>query len=132
MKVALYLRMAHQNDDSVERMAEHERYLRTWAVEHGHEVVDVFRDFGPGTTLRRPGLQSLFDKMNAKCFEGVLTRDSGRLVSGMKLVLPLAERFRKAGIKVIEPHWMDDAFETYAQCLMALEESLKQEARHDT
>lgn len=132
MKVALYLRMAHHNYDSVERISEHERYLRTWAVEHGHQVVDVFHDFGPGTTFQRPGLQSLFEKMNAKCFEGVLTIDSGRLVSGMELVVPLAEIFRKAGIKVIEPHEADGAFETYAQCLMALEENLKRTAQCDT
>ena len=122
MKVALYLRIAHHNDDSADLMSVHERYLRAWAEEHGHEVVDVFRDFGTGTTLQRPGLQALFNKADKKCFEGVLTKDFGRLVCGLELVLPLAEIFHKAGIKVIAPFEAENGFEFCAQMISTLKE----------
>ena len=84
--------------------------LQEHRMEHRNEAVDVFRDFGSETTVKRLGLQSLFDKVDKKYFEGLLARAWGRLVRGMDPVLLLARVSRKAGIKVIASHEAEDEY----------------------
>ena len=46
MRVALYIRIA--NDNTGDAISYQEQELRRWSNEHGHEVVEVFKDNAPG------------------------------------------------------------------------------------
>lgn len=53
MKVAIYLRVANEDQAALTLQ---ESCMKLWAAQQGHEIVDVFRDMMPGTSLERPGL----------------------------------------------------------------------------
>ena len=46
MRVALYIRIA--NDNTGDAISYQEQELRRWSNEHGHEVVEVFKDNATG------------------------------------------------------------------------------------
>ena len=58
MKVALYIRIA--NDDAGNAISYQEQELRRWSNEHGHEVVDVFKDNAPGVLAECFELQRFY------------------------------------------------------------------------
>ena len=77
MKVALYIRIA--NDDARNAISYQEQELRRWSNEHGHEVVDVFKDNAPGVLAECFELQRLLAQLSARTFDGVVVRRLDRL-----------------------------------------------------
>lgn len=108
MKVALYIRIA--NDDAGNAISYQEQELRRWSNEHGHEVVDVFKDNAPGVLAECFELQRLLDQLDARTFDGVVVRGLDRLSRNYYDFLHLADKFQKAGVKIIVPDDTDDAF----------------------
>ena len=92
MRVALYIRIA--NDNTGDAISYQEQELRRWSNEHGHEVVEVFKDNAPGV-------------------DGVVVRGLNRLARSYYDFPQLADKFQKAGVKIIVPYDTDDAF---AEC----------------
>lgn len=113
MKVALYIRIA--NDDAGNAISYQEQELRRWSNEHGHEVVDVFKDNAPGVLAECFELQRLLAQLSARTFDGVVVRRLDRLSRNYYDLLHLADKFQKAGVKIIVPDDTDDAF---AECEM--------------
>ena len=113
MKVALYIRIA--NDDTGNAISYQEQELRRWSNEHGHEVVDVFKDNAPGVLAECFELQRLLDQLDARTFDGVVVRRLDRLSRNYYDLPHLADKFQKAGVKIIVPDDTDDAF---AECEM--------------
>lgn len=113
MKVALYIRIA--NDDAGNAISYQEQELRRWSNEHGHEVVDVFKDNAPGVLAECFELQRLLAQLSARTFEGVVVRRLDRLSRNYYDLPHLADKFQKAGVKIIVPDDTDDAF---AECEM--------------
>ena len=113
MKVALYIRIA--NDDAGNAISYQEQELRRWSNEHGHEVVDVFKDNAPGVLAECFELQRLLAKLSARTFDGVVVRRLDRLSRNYYDFPQLADKFQKAGVKIIVPDDTDDAF---AECEM--------------
>ena len=118
MKAALYLRVA--NDDQNEAISAQELYLRDWANKQGYEVTSPFHDMAPGTSLERPGLQTLLSALDSKQFDAVLVKGADRLLRKLQLVPKLADTFQRAGVRVISPSEPDDVFGTAQQVLTAL------------
>ncbi|OUO38209.1 recombinase family protein [Flavonifractor sp. An306] len=118
MKAALYLRVA--NDDQNEAISAQELYLRDWANKQGYEVTSAFHDMAPGTSLERPGLQTLLSALDSKQFDAVLVKGADRLLRNLQLVPKLADTFQRAGVRVISPSEPDDVFGTAQQVLTAL------------
>ena len=117
MKVAIYARVA--NEDQTE-LYHQENSLRLWAAEQGYEVMGMFHDMAPGTSLDRPGLQALICGLDAGCFEGVVVHGFDRLVRGTDLIPPLAEKFQSLRVKLVSPHEPGDMFATSEMVLNAL------------
>lgn len=117
MKVAIYARVANEDQTA---LSHQENSLRLWAAEQGHEVMDVFYDMAPGTSLDRPGLQAMIRGLDAGCFEGVAVHSFDRLVRGTDLIPPLAEKFQSLGVKLVFPHELGDMFATSEMVLNAL------------
>ena len=113
MKVALYIRIA--NDDARNAISYQEQELRRWSNEHGHEVVDVFKDNAPGVLAECFELQRLLAQLSARTFDGVVVRRLDRLSRNYYDLPHLADKFQKAGVKLIVPDDTDDAF---AECEM--------------
>ena len=113
MRVALYIRIA--NDDAGNAISYQEQELRRWSNEHGHEVVDVFKDNAPGVLAECFELQRLLAQLSARTFEGVVVRRLDRLSRNYYDLPHLADKFQKAGVKIIVPDDTDDAF---AECEM--------------
>ena len=113
MKVALYIRIA--NDDAGNAISYQEQELRRWSNEHGHEVVDVFKDNAPGVLAECFELQRLLAQLSARTFDGVVVRRLDRLSRTYYDLPHLADKFQKAGVKIIVPDDTDDAF---AECEM--------------
>ena len=121
MKVALYIRIA--NDDARNAISYQEQELRRWSNEHGHEVVDVFKDNAPGVLAECFELQRLpyhhaqssLAQLDAHTFDGVVVRGLNRLARSYYDFPQLADKFQKAGVKIIVPDDTDDAF---AECEM--------------
>ena len=113
MKVALYIRIA--NDDAGNAISYQEQELRRWSNEHGHEVVDVFKDTAPGVLAECFELQRLLAQLSARTFDGVVVRRLDRLSRNYYDLPHLADKFQKAGVKIIVPDDTDDAF---AECEM--------------
>lgn len=113
MKVALYIRIA--NDDAGNAISYQEQELRRWSNEHGHEVVDVFKDNAPGVLAECFELQRLLAQLSARTFDGVVVRGLDRLSRNYYDLPHLADKFQKAGVKIIVPDDTDDAF---AECEM--------------
>lgn len=111
MKVALYIRIA--NDDAGNAISYQEQELRRWSNEHGHEVVDVFKDNAPGVLAECFELQRLLAQLSARTFDGVVVRRLDRLSRNYYDLPHLADKFQKAGVKIIVPYDTDDAF---AEC----------------
>jgi len=111
MKVALYIRIA--NDDARNAISYQEQELRRWSNEHGHEVVDVFKDNAPGVLAECFELQRLLAQLSARTFDGVVVRRLDRLSRNYYDLPHLADKFQKAGVKIIVPDDTDDAF---AEC----------------
>ena len=113
MKVALYIRIA--NDDAGNAISYQEQELRRWSNEHGHEVVDVFKDNAPGVLAECFEHQRLLAQLSARTFDGVVVRRLDRLSRNYYDLPHLADKFQKAGVKIIVPDDTDDAF---AECEM--------------
>ena len=113
MRVALYIRIA--NDDARNAISYQEQELRRWSNEHGHEVVDVFKDNAPGVLAECFELQRLLAQLSARTFDGVVVRRLDRLSRNYYDLPHLADKFQKAGVKIIVPDDTDDAF---AECEM--------------
>ena len=113
MKVALYIRIA--NDDAGNAISYQEQELRRWSNEHGHELVDVFKDNAPGVLAECFELQRLLAQLSARTFDGVVVRRLDRLSRNYYDLPHLADKFQKAGVKIIVPDDTDDAF---AECEM--------------
>lgn len=113
MRVALYIRIA--NDDAGNAISYQEQELRRWSNEHGHEVVDVFKDNAPGVLAECFELQRLLAQLSARTFDGVVVRRLDRLSRNYYDLPHLADKFQKAGVKIIVPDDTDDAF---AECEM--------------
>ena len=113
MKVALYIRIA--NDDAGNAISYQEQELRRWSNEHGHEVVGVFKDNAPGVLAECFELQRLLAQLSARTFDGVVVRGLDRLSRNYYDLPHLADKFQKAGVKIIVPDDTDDAF---AECEM--------------
>ena len=113
MKVALYIRIA--NDTTGDAISYQEQELRRWSNEHGHEVVDVFKDNAPGVLAECFELQRLLAQLSARTFDGVVVRRLDRLSRNYYDLPHLADKFQKAGVKIIVPDDTDDAF---AECEM--------------
>ena len=113
MKVALYIRIA--NDDAGNAISYQDQELRRWSNEHGHEVVDVFKDNAPGVLAECFELQRLLAQLSARTFDGVVVRRLDRLSRNYYDLPHLADKFQKAGVKIIVPDDTDDAF---AECEM--------------
>ena len=113
MKVALYIRIA--NDDARNAISYQEQELRRWSNEHGHEVVEVFKDNAPGVLAECFELQRLLAQLSARTFDGVVVRRLDRLSRNYYDLPHLADKFQKAGVKIIVPDDTDDAF---AECEM--------------
>ena len=111
MKVALYIRIA--NDDAGNAISYQEQELRRWSNEHGHEVVGVFKDNAPGVLAECFELQRLLAQLSARTFDGVVVRGLDRLSRNYYDLPHLADKFQKAGVKIIVPDDTDDAF---AEC----------------
>lgn len=107
MKVALYLRTADAHNSNM--IFYQEESLRRWAVEHGQEIVAVYQDTAPGTSLNRPGLQSLIRELNSGAFDAVLVKKFDRLVRGLDCTLHLTDAFQGAGVKIISTMETEDA-----------------------
>ena len=89
--------------------------MRRWSNEHGHEVVDVFKDNAPGVLAECFELQRLLAQLSARTFDGVVVRRLDRLSRNYYDLPHLADKFQKAGVKIIVPDDTDDAF---AECEM--------------
>lgn len=118
MKVALYLRTA--NNHNGDMIFCQEESLRQWAMEHGQEIVAVYQDTAPGTSLNRPGLQSLIRELNSGAFDAVLVRNFDRLVRGLDCTLQLADTFQSAGVKIISSTEPEDALAPTIQFVNAI------------
>ena len=114
MRVALYIRIA--NDNTGDAISYQEQELRRWSNEHGHEVVDVFKDNAPGVLAECFELQRLLAQLSARTFDGVVVRRLDRLSRNYYDLPHLADKFQKAGVKIIVPDDTDDAF---AECEMS-------------
>ena len=126
MKAAIYLRVANKDQTA---LSNQENHLRLWAAEQRHEVVDVFYDMAPGTSLDRPGLQALIRKLDAGSFEVVAVQSFDRLVRGTDLISPLAEKFRASGIKIVAPYETGDTIVATEMVLNALKKNYGAERR---
>ena len=91
MRVALYIRIA--NDNTGDAISYQEQELRRWSNEHG--------------------LQRLLAQLDAHTFDGVVVRGLNRLARSYYDFPQLADKFQKAGVKIIVPYDTDDAF---AEC----------------
>ena len=111
MRVALYIRIA--NDNTGDAISYQEQELRRWSNEHGHEVVKIFKDNAPGVLAECFELQRLLAQLDAHTFDGVVVRGLNRLARSYYDFPQLADKFQKAGVKIIVPDDTDDAF---AEC----------------
>ena len=107
MKVAIYLRVANEDQAALTLQ---ESCMKLWAAQQGHEIVDVFRDMMPGTSLERPGLQSLIRNLDSGDFEGVAVQNFDRLARGAEVAHAITERFRASGVRIVSPHETGDVF----------------------
>lgn len=111
MKVALYVRIA--NADNGDAISMQVQELSRWSNEHGHEIVGVFKDNAPGVLTACFELQMLLAQLDTGAFDGVVVRGLDRLSRSYSDLPCLANKFQKAGVKIIVPYDTDDAF---AEC----------------
>ena len=98
MRVALYIRIA--NDNTGDAISYQEQELRRWSNEHGHEVVEVFKDNAPGVLAECFELQRLLAQLDAHTFDGVVVRGLNRLA---RISHSLLISFRKPELKSSSP-----------------------------
>ena len=103
MKVAIYARRACRDPRS-DRLAAQIQSLRSWAAANGHAVVEEHVDDGySGTTLDRPGLQSLREAAAAGGFEAVAATDPSRFTRVFEDHVRLVEELGASGVRVLFP-----------------------------
>lgn len=111
MKVALYVRIA--NADNGDAISMQVQELSRWSNEHGHEIVGVFKDNAPGVLTACFELQMLLAQLDTGAFDGVVVRGLDRLSRSYSDLPCLANKFQKAGVKIIVPYDTDDALSVY-------------------
>lgn len=113
MKVALYVRIA--NADNGDAISMQVQELSRWSNEHGHEIVGIFKDNAPGVLTACFELQMLLAQLDTGAFDGVVVRGLDRLSRSYYDLPCLANKFQKAGVKIIVPHDTDDALSVYGE-----------------
>lgn len=111
MRVALYIRIA--NDNTGDAISYQEQELRRWSNEHGHEVVEVFKDNAPGVLAECLNFKGCSPSWLLTPLMAVVVRGLNRLARSYYDFPQLADKFQKAGVKIIVPYDTDDAF---AEC----------------
>lgn len=76
MKVAVYIRFAHEPQDDGKTIEQQELQLRQFADDHNLQVAKVIKEFGSGLNYKRPGLEQLVKDSG---FQGVLTSTYDRI-----------------------------------------------------
>jgi len=100
VKVAIYARVSKTAGDptSIEKQ---ERAARAWAKQHGHRVVDVYRDNGvSGAQFDRPELGRLLIDAGARLFDGVIVYDLDRLARDLIVQETIIGELARAGAEL--------------------------------
>ena len=79
LRVALYCRVAHQDEFSLEAQA---NLLRHYAEEAGYTIVGVMAEYGSGLTLDRPALAEVTRAVCAGEVDAVLVKSISRIGRG--------------------------------------------------
>jgi hypothetical protein len=99
MRAAIYTRTACEAKKEIQSQLESSR---SYAAEHGMEVVDEFIDDGyGGLRLVRPGLQRLRKSAAQGGFDVLLTSGLDRLARQPELLFVILEELKGFGIKVV-------------------------------
>ena len=107
MKVAIYFRVANKDQAA---LPVRESGVKPWSARQEHEIVDVFRNIMPESSLGRAGLQSLIRNLDSSHFEGVAVHNLDRLARGAEVAHALTERFRASGVRIVSPHETGNVF----------------------
>src|SRR5215207_8104274 len=103
MRVAAYVRVSTSRQVKLATIEQQLEMVSRYAREKGWELTeeDVFRDDGySGTTLKRPALDALRDKVRIRELETVVVLSPDRLARNYVHQMVLIEEFEKNGCKV--------------------------------
>jgi len=103
MRVAVYVRVSTSRQVKLQTIEQQLERVRKHVREEGWELPeeDVFRDDGySGTTLKRPALDALRDKVRMRELETVVVLSPDRLARNYVHQMVLIEEFEKNGCKV--------------------------------
>ena len=80
MKVWLYYRLSRDEDEKLESLKNQRQIIYHYAIQNGHEIVgESFDDNMTGMNFDRPGIEKIYDAVDAGQIEGVIVKDLSRL-----------------------------------------------------
>lgn len=99
MRIAIYLRCSTKQHQTTDGQRE---ALESWAQRAGHEVVEVFEDFGvSGSKASRPGLDRLMQGAHRREFDAVAVTKLDRLFRSTKHLLETVDQLDHLGVGLI-------------------------------
>ena len=104
MRVAIYARVSSQRQQERETIASQVEALRAYVSTNEHSLFEkhVFLDDGySGTTLDRPGLDSLRDIVRERVVEAVVAHSPDRLARKYAYQVLLIDEFEKFGCQIL-------------------------------
>ena len=101
VRAALYARVSTDQQEKEATIQSQVEALRKYAHEKGYQIAVEYLDDGySGSTLARPGLDSLRDSLTAEDFDVLLIHSPDRLARKAVYLGILKEEFQKYGIKL--------------------------------
>jgi len=99
-RVACYCRVAHPDQLALDK----QMWLnRTFAREQGYDIVAAIAEYGTGTSMGRPGLLKLLERVEQCDIDVLIVKDLNRFGRNLSFVLPLLRSLQEKGVRVESP-----------------------------
>ena len=99
MRVAIYCRLAHADQDDTLLELQKER-LRIYAKERGYDIVAEIAEIGSGLSLNHPGTREMAGLAHRHMIDAVLVSDISRLCRDCGQMLRLERKLKKQGVSI--------------------------------
>ena len=102
MKVWLYYRLSRDEDEELNSLSNQRKIIYNYAVTNGYEVVgESFDDNVSGMHFNRPGIDRIYEVVEAGKIEAVVVKDLSRLGRHRTQTALFIDYLRERGVRVI-------------------------------
>ncbi len=111
MKVWLYYRLSRDEDEELNSLMNQRSIIYNYAINNGHEIVgESFDDNMTGMNFDRPGIEKIYEAVDAGKIEAVIVKDLSRLGRHRTQTALCIDYLRQNNVRVISATENIDTF----------------------